>query len=131
MKKILIATCILSLATISPVFAKSITNSAYKIASSGYTSSNSNGPGSGYDNGPGSGYTGFTKGYSSVGNGYQSSGEDSLSGDAQKLQQWLDANPAQAKQIEAAIKNSPDQTAALKKWLESHPEQAAQIKGLF
>ena len=47
MKKILIATCILSLATISPVFAKNITTSAYKIASAGYTSSSSNGPGSG------------------------------------------------------------------------------------
>jgi len=132
MKKILIATCILSLATISPVFAKNITTSAYKIASAGYTSSSSNGPGSGYNNGPGSGYTGFTNGYSSVGSGYQSSnGQESLSGDAQKLQQWLDANPEQAQQIQAAIQNSPDKAAALKKWLEAHPEQAAQIKGLF
>ena len=51
-----------------------------------------------------------------------------LSGQAQALQEWLDANPEQAQSLQQTIQNSPDPAAAMKKWLEDHPEQALQIK---
>jgi len=124
MKRFLIITCILSIAAISPVFAKNTTDYTYKIASSGYGSSSGGGYGS-----SGGGYNGSGSGYNNS-SGYNSN-NGSLSTDAQRLQQWLDANPAQAQQLQQAIRNSADPAQALKQWLESHPEQAAQIKGLF
>lgn len=103
MKKALIVTCILSLITISPVFADTCSNT-------------------------GDGYSAPTSDAGANSSASSNSATQTLSGQAQALQEWLDANPEQAQALQETIQNSPDPAAALKKWLEDHPEQALQIK---
>ena len=161
MKKILLVTCTLLTFTASACFSQNIRNSTDLIASAGYQPSTGYKGATGYKSS--GGYKG-TQGYKSSAGQKSSGGNDSNSNSnynnieaqnilqqagkqnssqlsqgstkqqALQLQQWLDSNPAAAKELQQITQTGSDQSQQvilLQQWCQNHPESTQQLQQLL